>query len=210
MALFERPSYDSSINHIDRRKADARKYYEEFKGRALDSFEGGKITNVESSPNYCQWAEPWGQMRFGAYTIANTGCGPTSAAIAITALTGKNVTPDQTCGYAYSQGLYNSGSTPRGAGPAASEACARKWGLNAKSTDSIDEVEQALKNGKAVVAPLIGTVFYGGGHSVCLLGYKNGDTFVRDPNHPESPGSQWHSLRNYIWPHKFLSFTIIG
>lgn len=210
MALFERPSYDPSINHMDRRKADARKYYEEFKGRSLDSFEGGKITNVENSPNYCQWAEPWGQMRFGAYTIANTGCGPTSAAIAITTLTGKRVTPDQTCGYAYSQGLYNSGSTPYGSGPAASEACARKWGLNAKSTDSIDEVEQALKNGKAVVAPLTGTVFYGGAHSVCLLGYKDGNTFVRDPNHPENPGSQWHSLRNYIWPHKCLSFTIIG
>ncbi len=31
MALFERPSYDPSINHIDRRIEDARSYYEQFK-----------------------------------------------------------------------------------------------------------------------------------------------------------------------------------
>ena len=33
MAVFERPSYDPSINHIDRRIADAERYYNEFKGR---------------------------------------------------------------------------------------------------------------------------------------------------------------------------------
>ncbi len=209
MALWERPSYDPSINHMDRRKADARSYYNQFKGRALDSFTGGKIGNVESSPNYCQWQGTWAQMRFGGHTVANTGCGPTTAAIAITALTGKQVTPDQTCQYAYSKGLYNSGGM-YGCGSAAIEACAKNWGLNAKSTNSIDEVEQALKDGKAVAAPLIGTVFYSGSHYVCLLGYQNGNTFVRDPNHPTSPGSQWHSLRNYIWPHKNFNFTIIG
>lgn len=210
MTLWERPSYDASINHMDRRKSDARKYYEEFKGRPLESFEGGKITKVESSPNYCQWNGPWAQMTFGGQTVAHTGCVPTSAAIAITAITGKQVTPDQTCQYAYSRGLYNSGSTPTGAGPQASEACAKNWGLNAKITNSIDEVEGALKNGKAVVAIVSGTVFYEKSHAICLLGYKDGKTFVRDPNHPESPGSQWHDLRNYIWTHKSADFTIIG
>ena len=33
MAIFERPSYDPDINHIDRRINDAQAYYEEFQGR---------------------------------------------------------------------------------------------------------------------------------------------------------------------------------
>lgn len=37
MAVFERPSYDSSVNHIDRRQSDAKKYYEQFKGKTAPS-----------------------------------------------------------------------------------------------------------------------------------------------------------------------------
>lgn len=208
MGSFERP-LNIGADARAKRGGKAREYYNQFKDRPLESFTGGKIGNVESSPNYCQWQGTWAQMRFGGHTVANTGCGPTTAAIAITALTGKQVTPDQTCQYAYSKGLYNSGVL-YGCGAEGIEACAKNWGLNAKSTNSIDEVEQALKDGKAVAAPLIGTVFYSGSHYVCLLGYQNGNTFVRDPNHPASPGSQWYSLRNYIWTHKSFNFTIIG
>ncbi len=208
MGSFERP-LNIGADARAKRGGKAREYYNQFKDRPLESFTGGKIGNVESSPNYCQWQGTWAQMRFGGHTVANTGCGPTTAAIAITALTGKQVTPDQTCQYAYSKGLYNTRGM-YGCGSAAIEACARNWGLNAKSTNSVDEVEKALKDGKAVAAPLVGTVFYSGSHYVCLLGYQNGNTFVRDPNHPSAPGSQWHNLRNYIWPHKDFSFTIIG
>lgn len=209
MALFERPSYDSSINHMDRRKNDAVKYYNEFKGKSLDSFATGRVGDVEKSPNYCQWQGPWAQMSFGVGTIANTGCGPTTAAIAITTLTGKEVTPDQTAKYAYNQGLYNINGW-YGCGHSAIEACARNWGLNAKSTSSVDEVEKALQDGKVVAAPVTGSVFYSNNHYICLMGYKNGETFVRDPNHPSDPGSKWYNLRNYLWPRKCDSFTIIG
>lgn len=46
MTIFERPSYDPSINHIDRRIESAKKYYEEFKGKTAPSGDSriGQIT----------------------------------------------------------------------------------------------------------------------------------------------------------------------
>ena len=49
MALFERPSYDPGTNHIDRRIADSKKYYEMYSGRDLDSFKKAEDDSKESS-----------------------------------------------------------------------------------------------------------------------------------------------------------------
>lgn len=46
MALFERPSYDPATNHIDRRRASAREYYEQFKGRTAPSGVSGSTIPV--------------------------------------------------------------------------------------------------------------------------------------------------------------------
>ena len=48
MALFERPSYDSSINHIDRRRASAKEYYEQFKGKTAPSGVSGSSIPVSN------------------------------------------------------------------------------------------------------------------------------------------------------------------
>ena len=49
MALFERPSYDPGTNHIDRRIADSKKYYEMYSGRDLDSFKKAEDDSKEAS-----------------------------------------------------------------------------------------------------------------------------------------------------------------
>ena len=49
MALFERPRYDPSTNHIDRRIEDSKKYYEMYSGRDLDSFKKAEDDSKESS-----------------------------------------------------------------------------------------------------------------------------------------------------------------
>lgn len=43
MALFERPSYDSNINHIDQRRAAAKKYYNQFKDKEIPTANGSSI-----------------------------------------------------------------------------------------------------------------------------------------------------------------------
>ena len=49
MALFESPSYDPGTNHIDRRIADSKKYYEMYSGRDLDSFKKAEDDSKEAS-----------------------------------------------------------------------------------------------------------------------------------------------------------------
>ena len=50
MALFERPSYDSNINHISQRREAAKKYYNEFKGKEAPTVYGTSIpSNVANS-----------------------------------------------------------------------------------------------------------------------------------------------------------------
>lgn len=43
MALFERPSYDPNINHIDQRRIAAKKFYNQFKGKEAPSTGGSSI-----------------------------------------------------------------------------------------------------------------------------------------------------------------------
>ena len=49
MCCFERPAYSASVNHIDRRIASAKEYYQEFTGTAIDSdiSSGGDGTKSE-------------------------------------------------------------------------------------------------------------------------------------------------------------------
>lgn len=156
---------------------------------------GARILDPTKTPNYCQWKGAWANIVYGNGSVAHTGCGPTVAAIAITALTGKEVTPDQTCEYLYKNELYNS-SVWQSTGDAGIEACAKNWGLNAKNTTSQNEVKEALKDGKVVAVIVNHSAFYDKGpHYICLVGYKEDNTtFVRDPNNEENPGSTWHNI----------------
>lgn len=43
MALFERPNYNASINHIAERRKMAKKYYEQFKGKEAPTIQGTSI-----------------------------------------------------------------------------------------------------------------------------------------------------------------------
>lgn len=43
MALFERPSYDSNVNHIQQRREAAKKYYDQFQGKEAPSVYGTSI-----------------------------------------------------------------------------------------------------------------------------------------------------------------------
>ena len=54
MACFERPSYDPSVNHIDRRLKSAAEYYEAFTGQPVDtslSYSTGTSTDSSSTVN---------------------------------------------------------------------------------------------------------------------------------------------------------------
>ena len=58
---------------------------------------------------YNQGDAAWKSLPYSTSKIGISGCGPTSMAICISTLSGKRVTPRQTCDWAGSRGYYHSG-----------------------------------------------------------------------------------------------------
>src|SRR5699024_10685698 len=97
-----------------------------------------------------QLEEPWASLPYASSTVANSGCGPTSMAIVISTLTGKNVTPEMTKSFAEDNGEYVQG---QGTSHSFIGNAAAHWGLTCERVgkDRMDDVVQALKEGKMVV-----------------------------------------------------------
>ena len=90
-----------------------------------NKFTGGRGSSdgsdgIISDPDYYNQQDPrWGNMSFGRYdnhrdTVADGGCGPTTAATVIQKLTGQTVTPAETSRFALSKGykVDDGGTTP--------------------------------------------------------------------------------------------------
>ena len=63
-------------------------------------------------PLLLQYDQRWGYGKYGNNVIGMNGCGPTSAAMIIAGLTGKNnITPYDVASYAYRHGYYQDGTS---------------------------------------------------------------------------------------------------
>lgn len=121
---------------------------------------------------YNQGDSPWGNHRFsgpgGSNKIRPAGCGPTSMAICISTITGKKVTPIQTCDWAAKQGYYQQGAGWEHSTPA---AIAKHWNLKCQGLGyNKSNLKKALKEGKMVVAIMAPGHFTKGGHYIVLYG----------------------------------------
>lgn len=118
-----------------------------------------------------QGEEPWGSLPYGDSTIGAAGCGPASLAIVISTLTGQTVNPQTTAAFAINNGEYISGAGTAHSFPT---NAARHWGLTCERVgkDRMDEVVQALKDGKMVVEICEAYTITGGsdGHFIVLTG----------------------------------------
>lgn len=121
---------------------------------------------------YNQGDSPWGNHRFrgpnGTNKIRTAGCGPTSMAICISTITGKKVTPIQTCDWAAKQGHYHQGAGWDHSTPA---AIAKHWNLKCQGLGyNKSNLKKALKQGKMIVAIMAPGHFTKGGHYIVLYG----------------------------------------
>ena len=121
---------------------------------------------------YNQGDSPWGKHRFrgpyGTNKIKPAGCGPTSMAICISTITGKKVTPIQTCDWAAKQGHYHQGAGWDHSTPA---AIAKHWNLKCQGLGyNKSNLKKALKQGKLIVAIMSPGHFTKGGHYIVLYG----------------------------------------
>ena len=131
-------------------------------------------------PLYYQYQSPWGKVKFGDGNIASSGCSITCLAMVMSYLTGDSVTPNELAIWAG-----NRFHVPNvGQGWDIFPAAARKYGVNCVGLgESMNNVINALKSEKPVIASMAAGTFTKKGHFIVLRGIdENGKILVNDPN----------------------------
>lgn len=161
-----------------------------------------------------QLEEPWASLSYASSTVANSGCGPTSMAIVISTLTGKNVTPEMTKSFAEDNGEYVQG---QGTSHSFIGNAAAHWGLTCERVgkDRMDDVVQALKEGKMVVEICEAYTITGGssGHFIVLTGVtSDGYITIADCASRERTGKVYsvETIKSYGRDLSAGAFWIIG
>ena len=161
-----------------------------------------------------QLEEPWASLPYASSTVANSGCGPTSMAIVISTLTGKNVTSELTKSFAEDNGEYVQG---QGTSHSFIGNAAAHWGLTCERVgkDRMDDVVQALKEGKMVVEICEAYTITGGssGHFIVLTGVtSDGYITIADCASRERTGKVYsvETIKSYGRDLSAGAFWIIG
>ncbi len=157
-----------------------------------------KRTNY-NTPYYNQRDGRWGGTRYGYYTLASTGCVPTSLAMVFSSLTNTEVLPTTVASYLYNNTVEFNRGTEGTTGNGILIA-SRQWGLTPTIINSSAALTSTLKEGHHVVAAVQQDKFspwgYGTSHEIVLKGYSNGNTYVSDPYNSSNNG--WYPIAS-LW-----------
>lgn len=149
----------------------------------------GKVTKGEY-PLLLQYDKKWGYGIYGDNVIAVNGCGPTSLAMVVAGLTGKNdTTPYDIAKYSYEKGYYT-------------EEWGTKWDLMSTGVEpfgitgkkivlSKQNLYNELNSGHPLVASMRPGDFTTVGHFIVLTGIKDDKIVVNDPNSKERSAKLW-------------------
>ena len=120
---------------------------------------------------------------YAGETIAAAGCGPTSAAMVLTYLTGEKVTPPQACTYSTQHGFASNG---HGTYESLFPSIGKAYGLNVvKQEQTATNIVNSLKEGNVIIAHMGPGEFTKGGHYIVLREVDaNGNVLVADPANP--------------------------
>ena len=185
---FERPA-DQSETAKSRRAKLGQEYFDMF--AAGQAAEGGAKMN-KKPVSYLQtdkrWASKPYRVKGEKSTIGDSGCGPTAAAMLLSTLTGKNITPEDTCKWSVDHGYKALGNGTYYAyfAPQFAAYGIKCWQLNwvnayhnPKAT-SFDETVKYLKQGYYAIALMKKGTWTGGGHFV-VLWWADGKVRINDP-----------------------------
>ncbi|CDO18300.1 Putative cell surface protein [Streptococcus gallolyticus] len=157
-----------------------------------------KCTNY-NTPYYNQRDGRWGGTRYGYYTLASTGCVPTSLAMVFSSLTNTEVLPTTVASYLYNNTVEFNRGTEGTTGNGILIA-SRQWGLTPTIINSSAALTSTLKEGHHVVAAVQQDKFspwgYGTSHEIVLKGYSNGNAYVSDPYNSSNNG--WYPIAS-LW-----------
>jgi len=191
----------TNVQDLTKRTSEAQKYFGKYKGTTGNATGGastvgaacpgqdGEVGNgsefsADGMTIYNQEDPRWASKPFGTTgkTIKSSGCGPTSMATIITALTGKKVTPDQTTAYANEKNMYVAGS---GASWRLGPVLAEHWGLKSKSVSkSVAQINAELRKGALIIISGTGaSPFTSSGHFITIRGVTDsGKWKIADSN----------------------------
>lgn len=130
---------------------------------------------------YEQCDKQWGSQIYGdGMNICAAGCGPTSMAMIITNLLGKNITPGTVTDYAAKRGMWVSGAGSSWQVPVVT---ATNWGLKANPIGAnVQKINETLQNGGFVVMSGSGAApFTGVGHYIAIRAVKDNKWYLGDP-----------------------------
>lgn len=147
----------------------------------------GKITK-NKYPLLLQYDLRWGYGMYGDDVIAINGCGPTSLAMVIAGLTGRNdITPYDIATYSYQNGYYENGTSwllfTNGV---------KHYGIVGKvlplsKSKMINELEQ----GHPIICSMGKGDFTTTGHIITIIGVKDGKFIINDPNSKKRSNILW-------------------
>jgi len=140
---------------------------------------------------FCQSDEEWADQLYGADPIGRFGCGPTAMAMAIASMTDTDTDPAMMAAWAAKHGYWARRS---GSYDSIVMGTARAFGLEVESLTqrTVDEMLQALWDGKLLVAHVGPGHFTNGGHFILIRGVTlSGEVLVADPNSLERSLQTW-------------------
>lgn len=152
--------------------------------------------NFLDMPYYNQWDGRWANHWYGPWSMGAAGCVPTVLGMVYSALSDKVYTPKEIADYLYyntnefnrSQGI---GTTGRGI-----LVASQHYGFNTEVLQSQASLSDSLAQGHYVTAAVGPSKFTTITHEVILKGYRNGMTYVTDPDRPQNNG--WYNISD-IW-----------
>lgn len=199
-------SADSEQTVIKNRGGSAIDIYNQFKSVIPDGTTaatssttctgGGASDYVNGFTVYNQNDPRWNKTPYGNSTIGVAGCGPTSLAMIITALTGKEVLPTETANFAAKNG-YAYMSYPYGSYDSIHDIV-KNWNLNQKRivNKSVTAINQALRDGALIQVGGSGAApFTSGGHFFVIRAVTaDGKWLIGDSNNTkgiENSKKEW-------------------
>jgi hypothetical protein len=136
-------------------------------------------------PRFFQNDSRWVSLPFGSSTVGRAGCGPTSAAMVITGLTGNVITPPEMCDIAARGGF----KTSEGIAWSFFKYAANRFGLEMVQLSPTAQGNQTMLNmlsqGNPVIVSVHAGHFTSAGHIIVLTGItQDGKIEVNDPYDP--------------------------
>lgn len=139
-------------------------------------------------PLLLQYDQRWGYGKYGHNVIGMNGCGPTSAAMIIAGLTGRNnITPFDVASYAYSHGYYQDGTSW-----AFFTEGMKHYGIHGRNIPlSYSSMKNEIVNGRPLICSMKPGDFTTTGHLIVIRGMKQGMFIVNDPNSIKRSNRLW-------------------